>query len=225
MLGGKDVAARMQGSAPASRVGYGGARCEKSHSRRRRLAAWLGEPAAAASERVGYAALVGHWLRSFGPGTEADIVWWLGATKAAVRTALRDVEAVGVELDSGETGYLLPGDEAADPDPGPWAALLPALDPTTMGWKQREFYLDPSYVPYLFDTNGNGGTTAWLDGRIVGCWVQDDDARVRVIPVGDLRARDRRRLDAEAERLTTVLDGVVISNVYKSQLVRGARLP
>ena len=31
----------------------------------------------------------------------------------------------------------------------PWAALLPVLDPTTMGWKERDFYLDarPHAVP------------------------------------------------------------------------------
>ena len=53
----------------------------------------------------------------------------------------------------------------------PSAALLPTLDPTTMGWKQRGFYLDPDDVPYLFDTVGNGGTTAWWDGpdrRLLG---------------------------------------------------------
>ena len=76
-------------------------------------------------------------------------------------------------------GYLLPDDLDDVPEPEPWAALLPVLDPTTMGWKQREFYLAPDDVPYLFDTNGNGGTTAWWAGRIVGCWVQDDDGVVR----------------------------------------------
>src|SRR4051812_17090503 len=38
----------------------------------------------AMSEHEGYAALVRSWLHTFGPGTEADIVWWLGATKATV---------------------------------------------------------------------------------------------------------------------------------------------
>ncbi|MCB0893736.1 MAG: winged helix DNA-binding domain-containing protein, partial [Propionibacteriaceae bacterium] len=112
-----------------------------------------------------------------------DLVWWLGSTKAAVRTALRAVEAVPVTLDSGDVGYVLPGDEAPDDDTdGDWAALLPVLDSTLMGWKQRDFYLDPALAPYLFDTNGNGGTSAWLNGRVVGCWVQDDDGRVVVLP-------------------------------------------
>ena len=127
-----------------------------------------------------------RWLRSFGPGTEADLVWWLGATKAAVRRALGELGAVEVGLSDG-TGYLLPDDVDDDPEPEPWAALLPVLDPTTMGWKQRDFYLDPEDRPFLFDTNGNGGSTAWWCGRIVGCWVQDPDGVVVVVPRGDRR--------------------------------------
>ncbi len=174
----------------------------------------------------GYAHLVRAWLGSFGPGTEADLVWWLGATKASVRAALRDVDAVPVTLDSGATGYILPGDEAPDDPPDePWAALLPTLDPTTMGWRERSFYLTPELAPYLFDSNGNGGTTAWLNGRVVGCWVQDGEGGVRVIPCAPLSPAHAELLDAEALRLTTFLDGVVISNVYKSRMMKGEPLP
>ncbi|MBP8920550.1 MAG: AlkZ family DNA glycosylase [Micropruina sp.] len=173
----------------------------------------------------GYAELVRHWLARFGPGTENDLVWWLGATRSAVRAALAAVDAVSVELDGGATGYLLPGDEKPDDDPGEWAALLPVLDPTVMGWKERDFYLDPRLTPYLFDSNGNGGSTAWVNGRVVGCWVQDEAGRVRVIGVEPLPGRHRDLLEAEADRLTRFLDGVVIANVYKSRLMKGERLP
>lgn len=190
-----------------------------------RTEAWLGELPEHSDPRAGYARLVAEWLRCFGPGSEADLVWWFGATKTAIRAALADVGAVPVDLERGETGYVLPGDEAPDDDVSPWCALLPVLDPTTMGWRGRAFYLNPAFVPYLFDSNGNGGTTAWLDGRIVGSWVQDADARVRVIPTTPLPSRDLARLGNEAERLIAFLDGVLISSVYKSQQTLGARLP
>ena len=103
----------------------------------------------------------------------------------------------------------------------PWAALLPTLDPTVMGWREREFYLDPADTPYLFDTNGNAGNTAWWDGRVVGAWAQDDDAVVQVLPRHDIGAAGRAALDAEAARLTEWLDGVRIVNVYQSQLMKG----
>ncbi len=187
---------------------------------------WLGALPDPLPAAAGYAALVRSWLAAFGPGTEADLVWWLGGTKAAVRAALAAVDARPVTLDSGATGFLLPGDDAVDDEPGePWVALLPTLDPTLMGWRERDFYVEPALVPHLFDSNGNGGTTAWADGRVVGCWVQDDDARVRLLPCAPLGTAHRELLDAEAERLTAFLDGVVISNVYKSRMMKGEPLP
>jgi hypothetical protein len=145
---------------------------------------WLGTPVTKAPAEAGYRELVRRWLHRFGPGTEADLVWWLGATKSAVRRALADLDAVEISLAEG-SGFLLPDDVDDVPEPDPWAALLPVLDPTTMGWKQRDFYLDPDDRPYLFDTNGNGGSTAWWCGRVVGCWVQDPDGFVVVVPRGD----------------------------------------
>ena len=85
-------------------------------------------------------------------------------------------------------------------------ALLPTLDPTTMGWRERRgFHLDPVHVPYLFDRAGNGGTTVWVDGRIVGCWVQGDDERVEPILMEDISADARRLLDVEVARLDEFL--------------------
>jgi hypothetical protein len=167
---------------------------------------------------------VRRWLAAFGPGTDDDLVWWLGATKAIVRGALADVGAVAVSLESGQEAWLLPDDVEPIVEPAPWAALLPALDPTTMGWKQRSFYLDPTDVPCLFDRNGNAGTTAWWNGRIMGCWVQDGDGTVRVILRTDPGRDAQVALDAEAERLTAWLDGVVVSTIYKSPQMRGALL-
>jgi hypothetical protein len=187
---------------------------------------WLGESVPHASVDDGYRLLVERWLRRFGPGTEADLAWWLGATKGAVRRALGELAAVEVALESGATGYLLPDDlddlDGEGPDPEPWAALLPVLDPTTMGWKERGFYLGTDDVAHLFDTNGNAGTTAWWDGRIVGCWVQDADGVVRVHHLRDTGSEARSALDREAERLSGWLDGARISTVYTSRAMKAA---
>jgi hypothetical protein len=94
-----------------------------------------------------------------------------------------------------------------------------------MGWKQRDFYLHPDHTPYLFDTNGNAGSTAWWDGRVIGCWVQDEEGVVRVVLREDPGAEARAALDVEAQRLTTFLDGVRVNTVYASQQMRSALLP
>jgi len=182
-------------------------------------AQWLGEAPAPLPEHEGYAALVAAWLRAFGPGTEADLVWWLGSTKAAVRRALADLGAVRVSLDGGEIGWVLADDLDPVPDPGPWAALLPSLDPTTMGWKQRGFHLG-EHTEKVFDRNGNGGPTAWWDGRIVGVWCQRPDGTVDVLPVETVPRAAQRALDAKAAELTEWLDGDVVRSIYLSPLAR-----
>lgn len=176
---------------------------------------WLGDVPTSQSTPDGYRELVRCWLHTFGPGTEADLVWWLGATKTAVRAALSELAAVEVALDGGGTGWLLPDDLDEVPDPGPWVALLPVLDPTAMGWQGRDFYLGP-HRSQLFDVNGNAGTSAWVDGRVVGAWVQDAAGVVQVRLLEPVSAAERRALDAEASRLTTWLDGFRVPMVYRS---------
>lgn len=180
---------------------------------------WLGETPEPTDEREGYAELVRRWLWTFGPGTEADVVWWLGATKGAVRRALGDVAAVEVRLADGRAAWLHPDDTEQVPPPEPWAALLPALDPSTMGWKERGFYLG-EHARRIFDNNGNGGPTAWWDGRIVGGWTQRDDGTVVVVPTDGFPRGARKALAVEAERLTDWLDGDVVRSIYQSPLVR-----
>ena len=176
---------------------------------------WLGDGARPCAAADGYRALVRRWLRTFGPGTEDDLVWWLGATKTAVRAALAELVAVEVSLDHGVNGWLAPDDLQEAPDPGPWVALLPVLDPTVMGWHARDFHLD-RHRDQLFDTRGNAGTTAWVDGRVVGCWAQDGAGVVALRLLERVSARERRALRSEASRLTAWLGGVRIPTGLRS---------
>ncbi len=205
--------------------GVNGGQWRTSRPRWTAMTTWLGEVPAPFDEADGYAELTRRWLRTFGPGTEADLVWWFGATKAAVRRSLADVGAVPVALESGSIGWVLPDDLAEEAPVAPWTALLPTLDPTTMGWRERDFYLDPAHVRHLFDSVGNGGTSAWVDGRMVGGWVQDENGVVRVVSIGRLSPAHRTLLDVEADRLTDLLDGAIITNVYKSHLMLGRSYP
>lgn len=183
-----------------------------------RTAAWLGEEIEPRSESEGLRDLVEMWLRAFGPGTEADIKWWLGSTVRGVRAALTELEAVEVDLE-GRTGYLLPADLDRAPAVEPWGALLPALDPTTMGWFEREWYLGP-YKQQLFDTSGNAGPTAWWDGRIVGTWWQTDDGAVRLHMLEDAGKEATEFLTDEAARLEEWLGGVRVMPRFPSPLAK-----
>jgi hypothetical protein len=179
-------------------------------------AAWLGEEIELRTQAEGVAGLVERWLRAFGPGTLADIKWWLGSTLTAARRALVDVDAVEVDLD-GQTGYVLPDDLDPTPTVKPWAALLPPLDPTTMGWFERDWYLGP-YKAQLFDTNGNAGPTAWWDGRIVGGWRQHETGEVDLQVLEDVGKGGRRALEDEGTRLTEWLEGTRVVARFPSPL-------
>lgn len=120
-----------------------------------RMDEWLDGPVDRVATHEGYARLVERYLRAFGPATETDLVWWFGATKGAMRQALSDLDAVQVRLERDRTGWVLPDDIDPEPAVEPWAALLPALDPTAMGWKERDFYLAPDFAPAIFDRSGS----------------------------------------------------------------------
>jgi hypothetical protein len=177
---------------------------------------WLREELVSRPEAEGVARLVEQWLRAFGPGTATDIKWWLGSTLAAVRRALADLGAVEVDLD-GRIGFLLPDDLEPTEPVEPWGALLPPLDPTTMGWFERDWYLGP-YKAQLFDTTGNGGPTVWWDGRIVGGWRQGESGEVALQMLEDVGSEALAALEAEARRLTTWFGGTRVLPRFPSPL-------
>lgn len=193
-----------------------------SRSRWTSMSSWLGDTPPPWGPEAGWAELVRRWLGSFGPGTTEDLVWWLGATKSIVRTALHTLDAVEVTLENGRAAWLLPDDLDEEPAVEPWAALLPVLDPTVMGWKERRWYLG-EHASALVDRNGNAGTTAWWGGRVVGCWVQDPDGVVVVHPLEELPDEAPPALEQAATRLTAWLAGERVGTVYPSPAMKAAR--
>ncbi|MEU6147983.1 winged helix DNA-binding domain-containing protein [Streptomyces sp. NPDC047081] len=149
------------------------------------------------------AALLGRWLTVCGPATEADLKWWTGWKVTDVRRALAAIKAQEVSLDKG-TGYVVHGDADPVAEPAePWAALLPALDPTAMGWQARDWYLAPDLRPQLFDGSGNVGPTVWWNGRVVGAWAQRPDGEIawRLLDEEGIGRVERATIEAEAQRL------------------------
>jgi hypothetical protein len=173
------------------------------------------EPVDASGAR---AELLRRWLAAFGPATEADLRWWTGWTARDARTALADVPHAEVDLD-GATGYVLVDDLEPEPPDEPAAALLPSLDPTTMGWKLRDWYLGP-HVDSVFDRNGNAGPTMWWGGRIVGGWAQRRDGELAYRLLEDVGADAERAVAEEAQRLASWLGDVRVTPRFRTPLER-----
>lgn len=160
---------------------------------------WLGAAIEDVDVAAAQAELLRRWLGVFGPATESDIRWWTGWTLRETRAALAAVPHTQVDL-GGATGYVLEGDLEPTPRPEPSAALLPTLDPTTMGWKERGWYLG-EHAALLFDSNGNAGPTVWWDGRVVGGWSQRRDGEIVFELLEDVGADAVAAVEAEAMRL------------------------
>ncbi|MFJ8590175.1 winged helix DNA-binding domain-containing protein [Streptomyces sp. NPDC093598] len=166
------------------------------------------------------AELLRRWLAACGPATEADLTWWTGWRVTDVRRALAAIGAEPVSLDGGP-GYVAEGDTNPVPAPDePWAALLPGLDPTAMGWRQRDWYLAPELRPRLFDGSGNVGPTVWWNGRVVGGWAQRPDGEItwRILDEEGIGREALAAIEAEAERLAGWLGTTRITPRFRTPL-------
>ncbi|MGO9081558.1 MAG: winged helix DNA-binding domain-containing protein [Streptosporangiaceae bacterium] len=150
--------------------------------------------------------LARRWLRAYGPGTAEDLRWWLGWTKAQVKQALTRLRPAEVDLD-GTVGLVLPDDVGPPEEAEPWAALLPGLDSTPMGWQQRDWFLGP-HRQHLFDGTGNVGPTVWWDGRIVGGWTQDGSGEIVCRLLADVGADAVAAIETAASRLAAAIEPV-----------------
>jgi hypothetical protein len=148
----------------------------------------------------------------------ADLRWWTGLTAGQVKRALASAGAVEVDLD-GAPGLVLEGDLEPPAAVAPWVALLPALDPTVMGWSGRDWYLG-EHGPTLFDRNGNAGPTVWWDGRVVGGWASRADGEIAVRLLEDVGAEGAAAVQAAAARLADWLGGVRVTPRFRTPLER-----
>lgn len=181
-------------------------------------ASWFPRPLPRLDDKEARETLARRWLTSFGPATVTDLKWWTGWTLSQTRTTLAAIGAVEVDLD-GTPGFVMPDDVDVAPSPEPWVALLPALDPTVMGWKERAWYLG-EHGPALFDRSGNAGPTVWWNGRIVGGWAGRKDGRVAFQLLEDVGADATAQVEAEAARLEAWLGGVSVIPRFRVPLER-----
>ena len=164
------------------------------------LDGWLDGGLAEVDPDWAEAELLRRWLRSYGPGTLTDLRWWTGWTLTKTRRVLERLEVEEVELDEDGVGLVLADDLETPAISRQSVALLPGLDPSVMGWKEREWFLGP-HQDRLFDRNGNAGPTVWVDGRIVGGWAQTLSGRVSVGLLESVDASAAASIAEEVERL------------------------
>ena len=138
--------------------------------------------------------------RAFGPAPAADLRWWAGWSVARAEARAGRGRAGRGRARRGNRPRRCPRTPRRRRRREPWAALLPALDPTVMGWAERGWYLG-EHAPALFDRSGNAGPTVWWDGRVVGGWGQRPDGEVVVRLLEDVGREATAAVEAETARL------------------------
>jgi hypothetical protein len=159
-------------------------------------------------------ALVSAYVRAFGPVTEADVAWWTGWPLGATRKVL-----AALPLEETGQGLVLSGDREPVTRSEPQAALLPALDPTPMGWKLRDWFLPDDPRP-LYDPYGNIGPTVWWGGEVVGGWAVRKDGSVATELLVDRGAEATGRVRDCADRLAERIEGAVVVPSFRTPLER-----
>jgi hypothetical protein len=164
--------------------------------------------------------LARRWLERFGPARIDDLQWWTGWNKTTTRHALANLAIDEVDL-HGQSGIVL---ASSGEDDGffadtvdPIATLLPALDPTPMGWKTRDWFLaiDPGHI---YDGAGNIGPTLWWDGEIIGSWALTPDGEILTKVIADRGAEARTAIDHAATQLHARLGGTVVTPAVRTPL-------
>lgn len=178
---------------------------------------WFDEPRPHLEPEAARPQLLQRYIARHGPVTVTDMRWWTKWTVRQVAATLAELDVAEVRLDDDSVGYVLADDVEPAVECEPTVALLPALDPTPMGWKERDWYLG-AHTPRLFDSNGNVGPTVWVDGRVVGGWGQRPDGEVVVRLLEDVAREAAAQVDEEAARLTRWLDGVVTIPRFRTPL-------
>jgi hypothetical protein len=132
---------------------------------------------------------------------------------------LATLDVAEVELDGSGTGLVLADDVEPEQPVAPWIAVLPALDPTAMGWKVRGWYVG-DHTASSFDRNGNIGPTVWRDGRIVGGWAQRKDGSVVHRLLEDVGRDAESAIAAEVARLESWLGPARVTPRFPTPLQR-----
>jgi len=162
--------------------------------------------------------LARRWLRAFGPAPVSDLQWWSGWTAAQTKAALGGLPVTEADLD-GQPGVILADDLDFPDGAPPSAALLPALDPTPMGWQSRSWYLGP-HAPALFDRTGNIGPTVWWQGRVAGGWAQRASGEVVYRLLEDIGADGAAAVGAAAASLEAWLGASRVTPRFRTPLER-----
>lgn len=181
---------------------------------------WLDEPIPDVDPEVARAELLRRYLRSYGPSTRADFAAWVGVRTGDSDAWWRPVQGELSEVDFGGASWVLTDDlDALRSATAPTGVrLLPPRDPYTQ-LRDRATIVDEAHHREVWRAQGGPGTVL-IDGEIAGTWrprKRGQRLTITVEPFAPLSARDRERLEDEAERIGPLRGASSVDVGYGSQ--------
>lgn len=164
------------------------------------LEEWL-PPVKAISKDEAFARLALIYFRSHGPATLQDFSWWTGLTKTEAQSALSSIEKqLTSESVDGKT-FWFSSEAVSVKRKTQTAHLLSAYDEYTVGYTEREVFLDPRHA----ERSGNGifSPVILLDGKVEGTWKRTlvkDHVHVDLKPFTKFTDAQTQRITKAAKR-------------------------
>ena len=160
---------------------------------------WLGEPEIGEDDAIVH--LVRSYLAGFGPASRADVASWTGLAATTLKPALAAIELRTFRDEDGRELIDLPNAPLPDEAMAAPVRFLPVWDANLLVHARRTGILPEVYRPRVFNTKTpHSFPTFLVDGAVAGTW-RYEDGRLTIEPFEPLKARDRRAVDDEAERL------------------------
>jgi hypothetical protein len=165
------------------------------------LDAWI--PVAAALHRdEALQRLALRYLQGHAPATAADLAWWSGLTQKDAKQAL-ELAAASLQREVRDSDVLWHAPTSAPVRATRTVHLLPAFDEYLIGYRDRAPVVAADHLRRVIGINGLVSPTVILNGRVVGTWKRDADARghVRITPFRPLSDKEQAGIGKAAARL------------------------
>lgn len=164
---------------------------------------WVGPNTA--TRDAGVDLLVKRYLAAFGPAARDDIASWAGLSLSVIDDALARTRLRRFRDEAGGPLVDLPRAPLPAPDTRVPVRFLPTWDATLLAHARRTQILPEAFRPKVFHIKTPHSVPTFLvDGQVAGTW-RFEGGTIRMTALRDLRAGERRLLDAEAVRLTAFM--------------------
>jgi hypothetical protein len=171
---------------------------------------WLGTALQTVEPDRALAELTRRYVGAYGPAAAEDFSAWSGLGLRRARRGMELVaeELLGVSTVDGPAWMLEHARSDAPPLPAAHVALLGHFDPYLLGYRSRDFALDPRFARRIQAGGGFIKPAVLAGGRVVGTWHRQRrhaDATIAVEPFEELDAEVRAGIERERADLARFL--------------------